>query len=321
MRLRQPTNEIAGALPNARAHAVDTAGPAHLLSRSGGVLAYAFNGIRKARAGVAGRMLSVDDLAHAFNGIRKSRARRGTPGFRRRPDACLETESASAGRSAPVALAAAESPPIKLLGGSARAPAPGQPNRLCRRTWSVLDTLARPASDDEEGCAARLRAAPFVGRAVCARAKSLAAIPFGCKHEAESDDLEPKPTSLLVAQDDDVARHRRESAPARRSRQADREPASPWFHAEPDACGADVPIARPRTTARSSTTNPITAATSLRRLLRIAGARASASSRNEAWPSAFGYAPRQRQKPHREASHDLARLYQALVCLVVPVLE
>jgi hypothetical protein len=58
---------------------------------------------------------------------------------------------------------------------------------------------------DEEGRAARLRAAPFFARAVCARAKSLAAMPFGCKHEAESDDLEPKPTSLLVARTDGLA--------------------------------------------------------------------------------------------------------------------
>src|ERR1035441_7049416 len=34
--------------------------------------------------------------------------------------------------------------------------------------------------------------APFFACAVSTRAKSLAAMPFGCKHEAESDDLEPE---------------------------------------------------------------------------------------------------------------------------------
>src|ERR1035441_2643049 len=50
---------------------------------------------------------------------------------------------------------------------------------------------AGPAVGDEEGCAARLRATPFFARAACTRAKSLAAIPFGCKHDAESDAIEP----------------------------------------------------------------------------------------------------------------------------------
>jgi hypothetical protein len=52
--------------------------------------------------------------------------------------------------------------------------------------------IARPAFGEEKGCAARLRAAQFFGRARRPRAKSLAAMPFGCKHEAESDDLEPE---------------------------------------------------------------------------------------------------------------------------------
>ncbi len=58
------------------------------------------------------------------------------------------------------------------------------------RRPSALD--ASLAFGEEEGCAARLRAAQFFGRARRPRAKSLAAMPFGCKHEAESDDLEPE---------------------------------------------------------------------------------------------------------------------------------
>ena len=48
-----------------------------------------------------------------------------------------------------------------------------------------------PGFGDEEGCAARLRATRVFARAACTRAKSLAAIPFGRKHDAESDDIEP----------------------------------------------------------------------------------------------------------------------------------
>ncbi len=44
---------------------------------------------------------------------------------------------------------------------------------------------------EEEGCAARLRGVQFFDRARRPRAKSLAAMPFGCKHEAETDDLAP----------------------------------------------------------------------------------------------------------------------------------
>ncbi len=49
-----------------------------------------------------------------------------------------------------------------------------------------------PCSRRRGGCAARPRAAHFFGRAWRPRAKSLAAMPFGCKREAESDDLEPE---------------------------------------------------------------------------------------------------------------------------------
>ena len=44
-------------------------------------------------------------------------------------------------------------------------------------------------SRSSEGCRTWLRAAPFFARAACTRVKTLAAMPFGCKREAESDDL------------------------------------------------------------------------------------------------------------------------------------
>jgi hypothetical protein len=57
-----------------------------------------------------------------------------------------------------------------------------------------------PAIGDEEGCAPRLRAAPLFARAACTRAKLLAAMPLGCKHDAESDDLEPEADVVARAQ-------------------------------------------------------------------------------------------------------------------------
>ncbi len=46
-----------------------------------------------------------------------------------------------------------------------------------------------PGFGDEKGRAAWLRAAPYCARAACTRARSLAASPFGCKHESESGRL------------------------------------------------------------------------------------------------------------------------------------
>ncbi len=60
---------------------------------------------------------------------------------------------------------------------------------LCK--WAFLHARESVRFRRKQGCAARLRATRFFARPACRRAKSLAAIPFGCKHDAESDDFEP----------------------------------------------------------------------------------------------------------------------------------
>jgi hypothetical protein len=68
----------------------------------------------------------------------------------------------------------------------------GQPYASHRQTRVQCTPRVSPTYGDQEGCAAPVRAAPLFAPAVCTRAKSLAAMPFSCKREAESDDLEPE---------------------------------------------------------------------------------------------------------------------------------
>ena len=81
-----------------------------------------------------------------------------------------------------------------------------QQRRLVASSLAVpmqMGASARPrvscASGDEEGCAFWFRAASFFARLTGARAKSLAAILFGCKHEAESVVSARSGRSLITA--------------------------------------------------------------------------------------------------------------------------
>jgi hypothetical protein len=61
---------------------------------------------------------------------------------------------------------------------------------LHRRLRTDFGRDVRPASGDEEGCASWLRAVPFGGARPARRVRSLAANPFGCKHDSESGRLD-----------------------------------------------------------------------------------------------------------------------------------
>ena len=108
------------------------------------------------------------------------------------------------GASRAIGLATFQSLEIKLRTWPASLRAGAAEATVHRQPGAHAPRVAGPALGDEEGCAVRLRAAPFLTVAAWTRAKSLAAMPFGASTRRKATVSPRSDASLELARRDDV---------------------------------------------------------------------------------------------------------------------